>query len=371
MRTPRKRTRPVKPGYVLERQRTSLERLAARTSMTRQQLEASTERDTLDDLNHFIAQTDAVIDHFGSFAELSKQDFANFVAKKKQVSDFWTDLATREHMTHVFVVQAISEVARHLPINWSFISELAHRHGLPVPTRKVERMRAFLEAIPCAYIFDHEFDAFIEWNQVSLVPCVFYNTLLLDSVTEIAQLMSLLFEEHQSFAGLTADDLRSRSRVLIERLIGRRLLVRNPSVIEEPRALLGTLGMTWSAQMFVASHELAHLLLGHDGSIPNERAEHEADMFATLVVGSTKWPNREFGIASVFALIDIIEADRPPSPNHPRPRDRVSVVGMQAAVGKAEIDWNYVCSLLKLVLDDAAESCVGRQIGRASCRERV
>ena len=43
--------------------------------------------------------------------------------------------------------------------------------------------------------------------------------------------------------------------------------------------------MAFSAHTFVAAHELAHLLLGHDGTNSSVQSEHEADMFATLVVG--------------------------------------------------------------------------------------
>ena len=91
----------------------------------------------------------------------------------------------------MLAVRATSKVAGDLPINWPYITDLGRPHKLPVPSQKGEAMRAFLEAIPCAYLFDHEFNAFIEWNQVSLDPCVFYNTLLLDSLTETAQLVSL------------------------------------------------------------------------------------------------------------------------------------------------------------------------------------
>jgi len=358
----RKRTRAVKPRRAIQRQRASLERLAARAGITRERLETLTEQDTLNGLSHFLSQNKAVVDQFGSFAGLTNPDFENFIATKKAVCDFWTDLADREHVTHLFAINAISKVAGSLPINWPYVTTLAQRHGLPVPAPDEEKMRAFLETIPCAYLFDHEFNAFIEWNDASLVPCVFYNTLLLDSLTETAQLLTLSFEESRSFAGLNEEDVRVRSRVLVERLLGRQLLIRNPAIIEEPRSFLGTLGMTLSAQMFVVSHELAHLLLGHSASSPPKRAEHEADMFATLVVGSSNWPNREFAIASVFALIDIIGADRPQNLSHPSPRDRVCVVGMQAAEAKAEIDWNYVCGVLKAVLDNAAEVCVGRRL---------
>lgn len=360
MSVARKRTRAVKPRSVVQRQRASLERLAARAGITREHLEALTERDTLNDLGHFLAQNKVVVDEFGSFAGLMNAHFENFVTKKMAVCDFWTDLADREHAIHLFAINAISKVAGGLPINWSYVTTLAQRHGLPIPTPDEEKMRAFLEAIPCAYLFDHEFNAFIEWNNASLAPCVFYNTLLLDSLTETAQLLSLSLEENRSFANLNEGDVSARSRVLVERLLGRQLLIRNPAVIEEPRSFLGTLGMALNAQMFVVSHELAHLLLGHSASSPPKRAEHEADMFATLVVGSSNLPNREFGIASVFALLDIIRADRPRSLSHPPPRDRVCVVGMQAAEAKAKIDWNYVCGVLKAVLNNAAEVCVGR-----------
>ena len=120
--------------------------------------------------------------------------------------------------------------------------------------------------------------------------------------------------------------------------------------------------MTISSQLFVACHEFAHLLLGHDGNTPSIKAECEADMFATLVVGSTTWPHREFAIASVFSLIDIIEGDRLPSATHPTAWDRVNVVDMQVAAANAEIDWPYVYGLLKAVLDKGAEACIGRRV---------
>jgi hypothetical protein len=112
----------------------------------------------------------------------------------------------------------------------------------------------------------------------------------------------------------------------------------------------------------VACHELAHLLLGHAGKIDVIRAECDADMFAMLCVGSKTWPNRPFGVASVFALIDIIEAERGQSPSHPSARQRLAIVAMQAHAIKAKIDWQYVVFLLKAVLDGAAEELVGRRV---------
>ena len=78
----RQRTHAAKSDGVMMRQRASLERLAARAGITRQQLEAFTERDTAADHDHFVAQNSAVADRFGSFAGLSKQDFAEFIADK-------------------------------------------------------------------------------------------------------------------------------------------------------------------------------------------------------------------------------------------------------------------------------------------------
>jgi hypothetical protein len=79
-------------------------------------------------------------------------------------------------------------------------------------------------------------------------------------------------------------------------------------------------------------------------------------------MASTPWPNRELGIASVFALIDIIEADRTPGSSHPSAWDQTNVVEMQAAAAKAKIDWGYVYGVLKSVLDEGAESCIGRRV---------
>ena len=174
----------------MDRQRTSLERLAARNGMTPEQLIAITQRDTQDTLDHMISQTSHVVDKFGSFAGVSLEQFQTRIVQMKD-RDFWQDIADRENCTHLFAVQAIAKVAKYLPINWQYVQNLAKRHQLPSPSTTSDDMIAFLGAVPCAYVFDHEFNAYIEWNEHSYAPCVFYNTLLLDSLAEVSQLMSL------------------------------------------------------------------------------------------------------------------------------------------------------------------------------------
>src|ERR1017187_12869 len=353
--------RASKPKRIVDRQRASLDRLAARGGMTPERLIAVTEKDTRGVLDHTIAQTIHVINKFGSFAGVPLTKFETSVARMKD-RDFWQDLADRERVIHLMAVDAIAKVAEHLPIKWPYLLALAEKHGMPAPSPKPDDMTAFLGAVPCAYLFDHEFNAYIEWNEHGYAPCVFYNTLLLDSLTEVAQLLGLLSEDAKSYSGVDAEEHAERAQFLVERLLGRHLLVRNRPIIEEPSSYLSTIGMTIAAHLFVACHEFAHLLLGHDGSTSSIKAECEADMFATLVVGSTTWPHREFAIASVISLIDIIEADRLPSTTHPSAWDRANVVDMQVTEAKAEIDWPFVYGLLKTVLDKGAEACIGRRI---------
>ncbi|MCK4819867.1 hypothetical protein KA005_29145, partial [bacterium] len=131
---------------------------------------------------------------------------------------------------------------------------------------------------------------------------------------------------------------------------------------ETPKDYLGRVGMNAAASLFVTSHEIGHLLLGHIEKDPNPNLEYEADAFATLIVGMSRWINKEFAIASVFALIDIIEADNPQSAFHPNSLKRFGNVIAQTNEMKAEIDWGYVGNLLKSVLDKSAVSRVGRRV---------
>lgn len=357
-----------KSPAILQRQIKSLEILAGRVGVSRQALEARTINDTCKGVDLTIEQTRRIVEAFGSFAGLSFDHIKKKCEQHKGLN-FWDDIAVREQATHSIAIDAVARIAQHLPIEWSYLNNLAKQHRLPVPTSDRESMTSFLRAIPSAYVFDHEFNAFIEWNIEDLPPCIFYDTLLLNSLFDVALLLSIYLEANASNQMREAHGADNTSRIfaqaalIVDKLLGRKLLEHGDSSEGlTPSAFLGLLGMVFAAQLFVSCHEIAHLLLGHIDKEPDPKLEYEADAFATLVVGSSEWPNKEFGIVSVFALIDIIEAEMSMSTSHPSSLNRLGFVAKQASVMKTNIDWHYVGSVLKCVLDKAAEVRTGRRV---------
>jgi hypothetical protein len=361
-----------KSPVILQRQVESVERLAMRVGVSRQALEAQTSYNKCKSIDRTIDQTQRVVDAFGSFAGFSFADLKNELERTKG-RDFWDYIAVQERATHWLAVASIADIAAQLPIEWSSLLKIAKRHQLPKPASDRESMIKFLQAIPSAYIFDHEFNAFIEWNIEDLPPCIFYDTLLLNCLSDLALILSVYWEAKASEIkdSYKADDITrifTQAELTVDKLLGRKLLDQGRTLEERiPGAVTGGLGMIIASQLFVSCHEIAHLLLGHLDKEPDQGLEYEADAFSTLIVGSSRWPNKEFGIAAVFALIDVIEGDRSfDNKSHPSSLNRLRFIAKQTEVMRANTDWDYVITVLKCVLDSAAQARIGRRIFEAA-----
>ena len=261
----------------------------------------------------------------------------------ENTSDLWEYLNASEEVTNWATRWYVARDAPALHLNWRYLQSMARQFSLPEPVKDSEGFEAFLKTIPTTYLFDHEFNAFLDWTDDECPPTIYCNLLLTGAITELSKIVGLhymasvipeAYPRDLPFPDKSVFDsevARLFSFVLDGQMFSQRHL---PDISTlEPKTFVSVVAHQICALNFVAFHEFGHLLLGHVERAHSPALEHEADVFALQLIGRSGFPLREHAIVSVIAIIKVLEIAFGLSASHPPSLKRVTLLANAEGLG--------------------------------------
>ncbi|WP_224371661.1 hypothetical protein [Hyalangium versicolor] len=250
--------------------------------------------------------------------------------------------------------------------------ELGYPPDYPIP----KLILALIEHVPVMWLFNSGFSAFFtprfEFDEIPVVQyhheadsvlSVCVHAVLGRALTQTEHGIDMLSGE--ALAALAGgenidEDVSELIRVLNGGFIEARTLQSAISRSPEGRHMLQVILSLMN--IFILSHEYAHMLLGHVRIGLCHRAEYEADLFASAVLSTARFRNLYqetwFAIAIIFLVLDI-DIRGKESPTHPKPLDRFNALANRTGHGDA---FRQVLRMLASLLNPSLKRQLGYEV---------
>lgn len=259
---------------------------------------------------------------------------------------------------------------------WTYLESLARHYSLPRPTTSRIAFGTFLKALPAAYLFNHEFNAFLDWTDTACPPAIYYNLLLQYAITELCKISGLKLMTWYAPEAFPSDMpipdtplFDSAIKELMSCVLDGQMFyeaVLPPVSVLDPRIYVSVVSLEICAQNVVSFHEYGHLLLGHIERSHTPALEFEADVFALQLISKSGFPNREHAIASVFAIMNVLEMEYGVSTLHPSSVDRFTHVANAVGLGLDFKKFEHAANFYGELFDRFLKDRFGRRLFQAS-----
>lgn len=327
--------RPIKPWYIIEKQQASFSAFAKKSGYSSK---------TLGEMI-FLNLTATNASHRKilnrAYDKLEGSDFLRGKNAFENCKTHWDCFEIIERSTSWYNLLVFTKHVPEQIINWKYLYSVSKKHSLSKLNEKTPSLKDLLMKFPVAFMFEYEFDAYVE-HEVNEMnpPGLFFNYLLLHSITELTHLAAWHWTIKMSPESIHSDskipsesDLNNEAARLISFLLGKVLFSQRYISNElEPELFLVAMTTEINALSFITFHEYSHLVLGHLNLPRNKNQEYEADWLSILTLTKTRTPYKEFSIVMVFALINIIECVfSQKMDTHPSSTNRMIVIAHESA----------------------------------------
>jgi hypothetical protein len=270
--------------------------------------------------------------------EEGAHDVILFYERLASATDFWNATELLATSQRHRIIDEIVDNATHLPINQSYLTQLALDLRLIPPAReRPETLRDFLLAIPVIEMWGYEFGAYLEGRSTIYgLPCicVFHH---LGSVSNLFfnVVMPVLFQVEgetiylraiPEISTLAAEPGFTKAlKGVLDMLYGVSYRVEIDG-IHHFQCLYPHLDdqffmLSAGAQDFVWFHEYGHLLLGHLTVGACQQLEYEADRLASSICAEISKRNGLYGIGMIIIVMMLMimetQEGTEGTPSHP------------------------------------------------------
>jgi len=290
-----------------------------------------------------------------------------YVRRYEGAQTFW-EYKRVEVIDHVErIVENIRPLVPALPINWTYLGNIARRFGATVPKEgDVDSLAALLRELPHVQTYEIEMNAFVTAHSpIGTLPAVFvYEHLMVTLDVFLQTVLAQVIVRTPHGTAFVVDeslwDLRGRNEAFVAglRSVVEMLLGRTGAAVLDERLLLShaspelfnvSRAIGYGAGEFVRLHEYAHLLLGHLELPAGPQLELAADRFAYDVIDASDesiafWARLgAIGALVAFVLVEVIE--RRISDTHPPALARIKALLHKADRETAWLRWHVVAML--------------------------
>lgn len=363
----------LKSASILSKQRASFSALAAKAGLTSAELEQRLLYNFRSSYRESQKGSERMEQALGSPWGPDFKPSPSAAAKKdvlENTNDYWEYLAAFEELLHFTTRSYVTREAPSLPLNWPYLESIARRYSLPQPTLSQNSFGNFLNEIPATYLFNYEFNAFLDWTDNTCPPAIYYYMLLQHTITELSKIAGLklmVTSNPEAFprnipipdnSVFDSEVERLLSFVLDGRMFSEPFL---PSVsVLDPKIFISVIGLEICALNFVAFHEYGHLLLGHPKRPQTPTLEFEADVFAMQLISKSGFPNLEHAIVTVLAILNVLEINNGSSNSHPPTLERLTHLANAEGIGLDFKRFGHAANFYHEIFDAVLNDRFGR-----------